>query len=205
MQPPTASDVRSWSSLDFADPELGYAAPAGNDPDPLQFIVDQSVAYVTLVTGRSYDDTVPALIVPLMNQAARMRTEQVVMQSRADTVETAGDIDMVSSFTAGSYSETRKDTERRGEQRSLNPWPALNDLLWLLMTLAPGETNALVDAMRDYWRFILGMSPNPPAWSLVEVAWRENQGPSYGFFPLTGFDAGLYGGGGEGYGYHNPY
>src|SRR5437764_676041 len=156
MNAPTAADIREWSRVDFADPDLDYPEPSGSDPDPLQPVVDRATSYVSFVTGRTYDGTVPGLLVPLMNQAAQMRTEQIAQQLKADTVETAGDIDLIGSFSAGGYSETRHDPDRRGEQRALNPWPALADLLWLLMTLLPGEVNAAVDQMRDYWRYILG-------------------------------------------------
>jgi hypothetical protein len=200
MMAPTAEDVRTWSRVDFADVDLGYAAPVGADPDPLQPVVDRAIAYVTAVTARPYDDTCPTLFVPLMNQAAQMRTEQLVYQESADAVETAGDFDLIGSFSAGSYSETRRDQPR--QRRPLNPWPALEDLLWLLLGLAPGETNDAVEAMNDWWRLELGLMPNPPAWALVEVDWRKNQQPAYGTFPWTGIDESLMGGG---TGYHNPW
>jgi hypothetical protein len=171
--PPTAANVRSWSDLDFA----GAGLPEGS-PDPLQVWVDRAVSYVTWVTARGYDDLViPAHVLDLLNQAVQMRTEQVVMQSRAEQVETAGDIDLIQSFNAGAYSETRRDVSRRGESRALNPWPALDSILWMLMTLGPGEINDRVSERLDYWRYMLGLQPNAPSWSVVEVDWANQALP----------------------------
>jgi hypothetical protein len=113
-----------------------------------------------------------------MNQAAKMRTEQIVYQDSADNVETAGDYDMIQSFSAGSYSETRRELEK--PPRMLNPWPALDRLLWLLLTLTPdelaGDGNAAVEARAAYWAWVLGLTPVPPAWATIEVDWAEGLG-----------------------------
>lgn len=194
MQKPTATTVREASRVNFSDPDIGYPPPSAGNPDPLQEPVDQALAYVTYVTGREFDDTVPAMMEPIMRQVARMRTEQITQEGKADNVETAGDFDMLSGFTAGPYSETRRGLADADEAKAgmLNPWPALNRLLWLLLGLAPGETNDLVDERRDYWRYMLGLTPAAPAWEIVEVAWQQNQifgnvlPPGYG--PVTPLD-----------------
>lgn len=179
MQPPTASDIRTASRVNFADPDLGYPPPTPPAVDPLQEVVDQALSYITYVTGRPYDPAValPPLLEPIMRQAARMRTEQIVQEGKSDNVETAGDFDMLSGFTAGPYSETRRGMADADEAKAgmLNPWPALNRILWLLLGLAPGEVNDAVDERRDYWRYMLGLAPNAPAWQVIEVDWRDNQ------------------------------
>lgn len=175
MIPPTAAQIRSASRVDFEEPELNYPVPDGADPDPLQPVVDQAVAYVTFVTARKYDASIPVLLEPIMLQVARMRTEQIVQESTSENAETAGDFDLLTSFTAGPYSENRRSMSDANEAKAgmLNPWPALNRLLWLLLGLTPGETNADVDDRRDYWFWVMGRGP-APAWQVVEVDWRAN-------------------------------
>ena len=173
---PTAATIRASSQVDFGS--LGF--PDGGDPDPLQAPVDQATSYITWVTGRTWDNPLPMdpMTVPIMDQAAQMRTEQIVYQDSADNVETAGDYDMIQSFTAGSYSETRRELEK--PPRMLNPWPALDRLLWLLLSQTPAEIaaggNGPVQDRFDYWRWVLGMAPVPPAWETIEVDWAEGLG-----------------------------
>jgi hypothetical protein len=171
MTRPDSALIREQSKVDFA--ARGYPAPSAGSPDPLEVVVDQAIAYIEFVTWRKLDSSMPASIEPLATQAARMRTEQIVMQAQEDTVETAGDVDLISSFGAGSYTETRKDTTKPSTPGVLNPWPALNELLWMLLGLGPGEVNDLVDQRRDYWRYILGLQPNAPSWAIVEADWSR--------------------------------
>lgn len=164
---PTAAEIRDWSQVDFA--ARGYVLA---DPDPLQRVVDEALSEVTLITARRYEDNPPPVVKTVLDQVVRMFTEQIVMQGQEDNVETAGDFDMIGSFSAGSYSETRRNPITGAGPRPLNPWPALEQKLWLLMTLAPGEINDNVLAQFDYWRYLLGYATVPPAWSVVEVDWR---------------------------------
>lgn len=181
MAAPTAAEIRALSQVDFA--EKGYVE---DDPDPLTPMVDVAVAYIETVTARRFDLDQPRGYDRLMLLTARMATEQLVEQGQADTVETAGDSDLIASFSAGPYSETRRDQASRGEQRRLNTWPALDRMLWLLLTLAPGEVNDAVSEMLDYWRWMLGLAPNPPAWTVVEVDWHDNRLiGSYASLPVT--------------------
>jgi len=164
MAAPTAADVRAHSLVNFD--EFGYPE---DSPDPLQYVVDQANAWLTIVTGRSYTSgwtpppIDPAILLPLMDQAVRMRTEQIVMQSQQDNVETAGDFDLIASFSAGSYSETRRDNMKTSTM--INPWPALNNLLFLLLD----------DDHRDFWLWLM-TGIQPPAWSTVQVDWAEGLG-----------------------------
>lgn len=136
MDRPTSETVRA---LTPAPPNgTDYAAfgfpPPPPEPDPLQPLVDASIQYLEQVTGRAPIETTPPELESLMNMAVRMRTEQFLHVTSADSVESAADSDVVS-FSAGSYSETRR-TERghREGEWWINPWGALDDLLWLLMT-----------------------------------------------------------------------
>ena len=164
MIAPTAADVRAHSLVNFE--EFGYPE---DTPDPLQYVVDQANSWLTLVTGRSYTVPLtspppdPTILVPLMDQAVRMRTEQIVMQSQQDNVETAGDFDLIASFSAGSYSETRRDNMKNSQM--INPWPALNNLLFMLLD----------DDHRDFWLWWM-TGIQPPAWNTVMLDWAEGLG-----------------------------
>ena len=102
MVRPGAVEIRQWSKLDFG--EYGFSEFSEFDPgDPLQRVVDAAADYVTFVTAREMNADTPTLIVSVIQEAVRMRTEQIVMQQQQDTVETAGDIDLISSLSVGGY------------------------------------------------------------------------------------------------------
>jgi hypothetical protein len=170
--PPTPTDIRAWSKLDL-DRE-GYAE--GEDA-LLSVQLERAVAYLGYVTGRTYDqaqtDQFP-MAKTMLDQAVQMRTEQVILSLSDDALSSVGDIDTIASFSAGPYSETRKDTTDN-KRTALNPWPPLNDLLWLLLGLMPGETNDAVLDRYDYWRALLS-GINAPAWQVVEVDWGRGLG-----------------------------
>jgi hypothetical protein len=135
---------------------LGYA-----DDTDLQVVVDQANGYLGWITGQTWA-VLPTEMEAIAGQAARMRTEQVAFQSQEDYVETATD-DVVQSFSAGSYSETRRDWNQ--DRKVLNSWPALNDLLWMMMS----------DDKRDDWLMLL-TGVNAPAFEITEVAWSRHLG-----------------------------
>lgn len=175
MNPPSAADVRLASRLNFGDPDIGYPAPQGSGDDLLDPVVVEATSYVTFVTARKYDASVPDLLVSIMEQVARMRTEQLVQEGKADSVDTVSDFDMITSFTAGTYSENRRTMADANEAKAgmLNPWPALNRMLWLLLTPYPGDDPAIEDRL-EFWRWFLGIGAVAPAWQTVEVAWEAN-------------------------------
>lgn len=163
MITPTASDVRLWSNLDWG--ELGYPEV---DPDVrLQVLVDRAVAYVQGITGRILDPSFdgPAWLEPIAQQCVQLRTEQIGYESQPDYLETAND-DVVASFSAGSYSETRVDPLKRASMHVLNANPALNRALWTVMT----------PDMVDNWTAILSGKP-VPAFAVSETDWGEWFGP----------------------------
>jgi hypothetical protein len=99
---PSPDDVRGMlPKFDWA--ARGYAA---GTPDPLQPLVDEAVSYVTLVTGRPIDATMPAVLVATANRAITLRTAQDVLLGDDAYVETVMD-DAIVSFSIGPYSETR--------------------------------------------------------------------------------------------------
>lgn len=159
METPTAADVRDWSQLDFG--RYGYS-----DDTRLGVVVARSVGYVRYVTGQDLAAPTPPenltadLMEPILQQAIQMRTEQIVLQGRRGHLDSAASNEVVSSFSAGSYHETRRDPSRRGEQRSLNTWPALDELLWMLMT---------PERFAWWWSYISGQPL--PDFRIEEVHW----------------------------------
>lgn len=151
MDRPDAASVRVMSKVNFDD--LGYS-----DDTDLQVVVDQANAYFEWVTGRPLDTTMPSGLAPLAAQAVRMRSEQVAFQAQEDYVDTATD-DVISSFSAGTYSETRRDPTKR---ILVNSWGALNDLLWMAMT----------PEKYDYWQELLS-GVIAPSFEITEVAWSH--------------------------------
>ena len=154
----TAAQVRSWSKVDFGG--LDYAAPTPPAEDTLQVLVDRAVEYVLDVTGLGSEDAVPSGLTLTYQEAVQRRTEQLAFKSQEDEAEAAGDFDLVKSFGAGSYNETRRDMGEVEKAKQINPWPLLNDLLWRLAT----------DAAKDEWAERWGVVT--PAFAVSEVDWN---------------------------------
>lgn len=156
MTRPTGADLEAWSNLNLA--ALGYEGSS------LALLAAQAVAYVEQVTGRIPIEDVPDPLVPLAQFAVRMRAEQVSGQSTAEYVESASD-DLVQSFSAGSYSETRRDgSTAKGVMGLLNDWKALHDVLWLLLTDAKRE---------EYLELVQGKVR--PAFAVVDEDWSPER------------------------------
>lgn len=167
MDAPTAANIRSWAPSDFPFADLGWPAPSGSDPDPLQKRVDWSVGYVENTTWRPISTIVPPgeqgnlpmietggplNLVPVAEQAVALAVLQMLARQSKKHFTATVMQDYIQSFTAGSYSETRASAENvirsRGgsvENPLVNSWRELSDLLYLLMT---------PDAYA-YWRFRL--------------------------------------------------
>lgn len=175
MVVPTSSDVRA-ALPQFGWAERGYAA---GSPDPLDSLVEEAVSYVTVVTGRPIDGTMPVILEPIARRAITLRTAQDVLLSDDAYVETVND-DAIVSFSIGPYSETRAQNKGWHGQAeapfggSLNPWAPLNQALWLLLT----------DAQRDYWRALLS-GVNPPAFGLQEMDWTNGRSGRIGLLGWT--------------------
>lgn len=172
---PTADDIRQWSIVDFGS--LGFA-----DDALLGRLIERVTEAVELTTGRPLAG-LPGEFDKQMEQVLQMLVEQGAYQAQPDQIETASEFFLISSFTAGSYSETRRGLEEIRKSGLLNPNPTIHFLLWALMTAAK----------RDEWLgWITGV--NAPAFETTEVNWSAYQGASYlEGFPLELGSPGEYG------------
>ena len=169
------------SQVDFES--RGYPPPAEGEPpspDTLDETVGEAEDYIEAVTGRTYA-TMPTILERIARAATRLRTEQVVMQNQDDAVEPTGDWELISAFTAGSYSETRRDPYAKSGGAgptagwpTINPWPALNQRLWQLLTQIPGAYDPNVAAMAEYWLALMS-GVMPPAWGYDETSWTATR------------------------------
>jgi hypothetical protein len=138
---PTADDIRSLSRVPFA--ELGWGAPADvSDPDMLDEELQAIIPWLEDVTGYAFDDShldtadpkmtvIPVRLEALMRKALRMAAEFEAYKQAPDQVEAVIDFGEIQQFTAGSYSETRRDVRdmRYFQNEMVHPWPELNKLL----------------------------------------------------------------------------
>lgn len=168
---------------------LGIAAGQDNAEEFLQTEIERAAAYVEIVTGQpatSADMPVLATnveggtsltdgaVATMIRQAIQMRTEQVTFQAQNAYVDDATD-DVIGSLSVGGYSQSKSDPARRGEQRQLNSWQALSNVLWLLMT------------PERYWWWVVFLSGDPhlmigPSYSFentLQPGWIDGWG--YGF------------------------
>jgi hypothetical protein len=149
---PTALEVRSWSRLDFGS--LNFSVDADLDR-----LIVRAEASFRRITGLRLTE-VPGEDVPLVQQAIQGMTEQLAFQAQPEILETLSDFDLLSSFSAGAYSEQRRSPREMFEARMVNPWPWLNAALWGLMT----------PEREEYWtNFFTG--GNAPAFAVSEVNW----------------------------------
>lgn len=150
--PLTLSDVKGWSL------SLGATEVVLTDQQ-LAVQLTRALAYVSFVTGRTYDDA-PADLNDLWCQCVQMRIEQQAFQTQADYVETGTD-DQIQTFSAGEYSETRTGDSKPGSIPLANRWAALREMLWMCCT----------EEKRDFWREELG-GQMQPAFAVTEVDWE---------------------------------
>lgn len=169
MDKPTTDEIRLWSQLNFA--RYGYA-----DDPKLANVIDRSSAYVCWVTGQRVDAPLldasmsptgnPLDLEPIMDQAIQMRVEQVVLQGRTGYLGSAAEMDVIQSFSAGSYSEQRARggfASRTGAaEKSINKWPSLEELLWMLMT----------EERFAFWLAFVSGQPIPASW-VEEINWTR--------------------------------
>lgn len=158
---PLAAVLRDQSKVDFD--ALGFETD-----EQLQTLIDQAVSLVYRYTGARWSDldvfsggpegTDADMIEPLARLAVTTITEFLAYRLQSDIPETMADFDLISSFSAGSYSETRRDPGKGTNQLAL-----LNSLLWPLMDLVHQEE----------WTTIMG-GPNAPAFAVTEVDWSAN-------------------------------
>jgi hypothetical protein len=150
MQAPTATDVQGWTELDLL--KNADAAKASR-------IVAVAEALFLRITGQTWDSIATA-DEPLVQQAVKGLSELTAYQDSPEYLETLSDFDLISSFSAGPYSESRRSPEDARKARMLVAWPWLSDLLWNLLT--PDQYN--------YWTEFFLDTP-PPAFEVTEVNW----------------------------------
>lgn len=137
MDAPTPTEIRSWSQVDFDD--RGFPEPTDPDPDPLQRVIDVWLAWLEDKTGQDLDlidltgtpDRATVRLSLRIQEALRMLVEWATAQASEDISETAADISMIQSFSAGSYNETRRTSRM---MYNFHPWRDLDDLLTGLLT-----------------------------------------------------------------------
>lgn len=158
MVAPTAVAIRGWSKVNF-DP-LGY-----EEDSDLERIVKRAGAVMQNVTGQTWEG-MPELLEPLAEQVVQMLTEQIAMQSQEEIAETGADFALISSFSAGSYTETRRAlSEFAYKNKMLNSNPLINELLMDLMT----------EEKREEWvELMTGVVR--PEFAVTEVDWNFDAG-----------------------------
>lgn len=150
MIPPTAAEVQGWTTLD---------ALKNADALTADRVVARANASFVRMTGQTWPG-LPVALEPLAQQAAQGLAELTILQSSAENLETLADFDLIQSFSAGPYSETRRSPADAMKARMLVAWPWLNELLWGLLT----------DDKYDYWiAFFSGL--NAPATAVTEMDW----------------------------------
>jgi hypothetical protein len=150
MIAPTFEQVQEWTELE----QLKSA-----DEVKAQRLVARAGASLLQITGLAWE-TVPAGQEPLVQQAVQGLAEMLTYQTSAENLETLSDFDLIKSFSAGPYSETRRDAGDAMKARLLVAWPWLSDLLWGLLT--PDRY--------DYWTAFFG-GQNAPAFAVTEMDW----------------------------------
>jgi hypothetical protein len=159
METPSAAAINEWSDLNFA--EYGYGEEARLDR-----VIGVAVSFIELVTGQTLTALDPTLD-PLMQDATMYATEDRVLAGQPDISETVADFNLISSFSAGPYSETRRSLTEMAEARMIVADPRLNALLWGLMTPDKrDEWNAWVESGGS------GENVYEPAYEVVETDWR---------------------------------
>jgi hypothetical protein len=162
MDPITSERIRQISQSPFA--EQGF--PVG-DPDPLDLIVGAAGEWVLDVTGHGTWEAVPTLYANRVTLAIKLAVEMTAAQSTPEYLETLSDFDLIQSFSAGSYSETRRTPLQAAEAAAmLAAWPPLNAALLNAMTPEKRE---------EYLALLSGKAI--PAVGYTEVDWSGRGDP----------------------------
>jgi hypothetical protein len=167
---PSADDIKGWTELDTF---TGAPAPRQERLTAIAISMFKRITGVTDFAAVAADDE------PLAQQAITGLAELLTYQTSPEYMDTLSDWDLISSFSAGPYSETHRNPEEARKARLLVAWPWLSDLLWGLLT----------PERYDYWVSFFG-GQNAPAFAVTEVDWSAGQdllGGSYqaddpGFF-----------------------
>jgi hypothetical protein len=177
MQIPDAAAIREASNVVFA--EYGYPEPESG-ADRLQPKVDEAVSWL-IATFAAQGETLNLLDLDgdspqgvLAGVAIRMLTEYAVASSVQEIVDTVADFDLLSAWSAGPVSETRRDVSPNASV--LHPWPELNRLLGALLAITRGAPEGL-DPRVPVFSHVDPMVPKPG----VEImGWRRQILSIYG-------------------------
>lgn len=191
--PPAGVDIRSRIPAQFLA-NLGFPAPAGGDPDPLDSFAASAIGYVEATTGRTIDSTLPNVqptdwavevfegLDPILAldsygaeldlgivgwRAVILRAVQEAVHESAGYMTAVVSQDYLQSFKAGSYAEVRRDPQTVLRSRGSVSNPQINswtELSDLLWLLLTAE-------QFDYWMMRLG-SPMPAS-MMVEQDFRD--------------------------------
>lgn len=131
MAIPTATEVREESNVVFE--EYGYPEPEPGYVDRLDTKLLEARTWLEGLTGLDLDaaEILEDKRLPLIRAAIRMLVEYAVAGSTMEILESAADFDLLQSFSAAGYSETRRGAGFGRTQ--IHPWPALSRLLNLIL------------------------------------------------------------------------
>lgn len=163
MAAPTASDVDSWSQVDFA--------ALGVDATNLTRLTTLAIALLRRWTGQFWDASNGGLYTglapaegtePMAQDVVRQLVEVAAEQSTEDRAEGFADFDTLTSFSAGGYSENR----RSGKDFQEATAALLHRLFWPLMDYAH----------QDQWMQMMGQVI--PGFEVTEMDWQSSNGIS---------------------------
>jgi hypothetical protein len=155
---PTVEEIQSWTKLALLKEQT---------PEDAARTLKRALGLLKKFTGidQAFMAQVGAEDESEIERAIQGLAELLSVQESEERLETLADWDLIQSFSAGNYSETRRSPKDAKEAHMLVPWPELNTLLWGLMT----------DDARDYWFAFFGVPV--PAWDVQEVDW--SRGPAF--------------------------
>ena len=154
MTQPTVEEIRAASNVDFVGQGYGEDARLGA-------LITVVWAWLGNVTGQTLA-SLPEdwTLEPLADLVVQRKVEMLAYALQADQIETIADFKLISSFSAGSYSETRRSLDELRKNVMLDADPLVNELLWPLLT----------DEKKDEMLGLLD-DKNAPAFAITEVDW----------------------------------
>lgn len=167
MTAPTVEELKAASAVDFA-------SLVPND-EVLQLLIDRSCGWFTSITGRPVDSTMPSEYEKMADACLQRMVEVAAYQRQPDQIETVADFMLISSFTASSYTETRRSLTEIKDAKMITGDPYLNQMLFGLLT--PDQ----LDWWMAWWTGI-----QQPAFEGTEVAWGMTLLYPNDPFPVTG-------------------
>jgi hypothetical protein len=151
---PTATQIKERSQVDFAS--LGYETD-----EEIERLAAALAPTLEWITGRTlatlppeYDETATLAI-------SRM-TATLAYQEQPDQIETISDFLVLSSFSAGSYSESRRSLTELRDAKLISGDPVLNSLLMGLLT------EEKLEWWMGWWTGVI-----PPSFEITEVDWQH--------------------------------